>query len=403
MAPPVMLGVVGMLMPPSGVQGPEDARRAYLIFFLVVFIASMVILPLLFYFIRRHLILPVQRLSQRAGDFGAGRSPLNGESFRVEEIHRLGRSINDMMQAVLEREDQLLALNESLEEKVRERTEAHVQTIQALRNTRNQLLLSEKMAALGALVSGVAHEINTPMSIGVTAASFLNERTRSIRDDLEQQSMTPEALQRFLDDADESSRIIQSNLDQASRIINSLKRVAADQQTEEKREFELSSYLNDIVLSLKHQLKPGRHSIQVEATGALVMKTIPGAVNQIINNLVFNSITHGFDGIKDGIITIACQDFQDEVKIIYSDNGRGLTPEERSRLYDKFYTTRPGRGGTGLGMDIVRRLTEKQLQGRIELFKPDQGGVGFILTIPKQIETSSIGGGEWEHANASES
>jgi len=384
-APLAALGLIAASLPSEGIPtDPEQIRRFYRVFFWTFLVAMTVFIPMLAIMNRSMIIRPLLRISERTRAFSGGIQVPVRESFTVREVDDLASSVNDMMEAVISREDALTRLNESLEEKVRERTRAHEQTIETLRSAREQLMLSEKMAVLGSLVSGVAHEINTPMSIGVTAASFLNERTRSMLGVWDRQALTQEDFERYLKDADEASRIIQSNLDHATRIINSLKQVAVDQQADERREFELGSYLDDILLSLKHQVKPGRHVLEAHTDGIILMDSYPGAVTQILNNLVFNSVVHGFGDREGGRIRIQCHAEGDEVVLVYTDDGRGLNDEEQLRIFDQFFTTRRDQGGTGLGMNIVRDLVITKLQGRIDITNPDGGGAGFTIRFPRK-------------------
>jgi C4-dicarboxylate-specific signal transduction histidine kinase len=305
------------------------------------------------------------------------------DRYKIRELDDLAISVNNMMDAVTSREESLRMLNETLEQKVRERTDAHEKTLETLQNARNQLLLTEKMAALGSLVSGVAHEINTPRSIGVTAASFLNGRINNIYHDWDSQVLTQENLERFLKDSDEASSIVQNNLDHAAKILNSLKQVAVDQQLDERREFELGSNINDILLSLKHQLRLGKHQMNANPDGVILVYTSPGAIIQILNNLVFTSITHGFSQKEGGRINISSRVGSDEVIMVYEDNGRGHSNEEYERIFGLYCTTRRGTGGSDLGMNIVFNLVTEKLNGQIEITLPANGGSGFTIRFPK--------------------
>ncbi len=348
-----------------------------------VLIFLLTVMPLILYYGHKNFITPLKVLSSRARTFADGSPVLIRDRYKIRELDDLAISVNDMMDAVTSREESLRLLNETLEQKVRERTDAHEKTIETLQNARNQLLLTEKMAALGSLVSGVAHEINTPLSIGVTAASFLNERINSIYRDWDSQVLTQENLERFLKDSDEASSIVQNNLDHAAKILNSLKQVAVDQQLDERREFELGSYINDILLSLKHQLRPGKHQMKATSDGVILVYTFPGAIIQILNNLVFNSITHGFNQKEGGRINISSRVGNEEVIMVYEDNGRGLSNEEYERIFELYFTTRRGTGGSGLGMNIVFNLVTEKLNGQIEITPPANGGSGFTIRFPK--------------------
>ncbi len=343
-----------------------------------------ILVSLLIIGIRRLILLPIKKLTAGETKFSSGDPPLVRESYCVSEIHELAHSINDMIEEVMSREEILRDLNESLEEKILERTRAHEETIETLRSTRDRLLVSEKMSALGALVSGVAIEIITPLSIGITAASFLNERTRMLKKRFDDQSLTQEDLERFFTDSEESSGIIQNNLDRTMRIITSLKQVASDQQSDQRRKFELGSYLNDVEMSMKHLLKPGKHELIVEPDGLILMNTYPGTVSRIVNDLVQNSITHGFHNIEGGKIRIGCREEGEDAIIEYRDNGRGLTEEEYRRLSGMEPAgVDIGVTGCGLGMSIVRKLV-KRLGGSFAIDPSADKGVHYILKVPKK-------------------
>jgi len=354
--------------------------------YLLIVSLALIVVPLILFFIHRNAIIPLGDFSSRARTFSNGTPVVIRNKYFIREIDDLAHSLNDMMDAVMNREESLRLLNESLEEKVAERTRAHEDTIETLRSARDQLMLSEKMSVLGSLVSGVAHEINTPLGIGVTAASFLSERTDSIYKEWGEGTLTQEDMEHYFKDSDEASRIIQKNLEHAARILNSLKRVAVDQQMDECREFELGSYIEDIILSLKHQLKSGGHRIDFQPRCVALVNISPGIITQILNNLVFNSVVHGFDGKSGGLIRIGCREEQDQIVMSYEDDGRGLTEEESRHIFDQFFTTRRDSGGTGLGMNIVLNLITGKLKGQIQVNTPEGGGTGFTLRFPKETD-----------------
>jgi signal transduction histidine kinase len=367
--------------------GPAMDMNRYVITFWLsaaaVLVSVGIILPALLFFEHRHVSRPLKTMAHRAQGFSSGTPFLVRENFRIREIDYLNTAMCEMMDTITERENTLRLMNNSLEDLVEERTWAYQETIEKLRSTRDQLLLSERMAALGSLVSGIAHEINTPMSIGITAASYMNERTRNIMAEWDAQNLTREALEQYLRDTGESSGIVLANLDHAARIIKSLKQVAVDQQLDEHREFELVSYIKDIIMSLKHQLRPGKHQIALESGNPVLVDTYPGVITQVINNLVFNSITHGFGDREGGQIRISARDEGDDVILVYRDDGRGLAEDELKHIFEPFYTTRRGQGGTGLGMNIVQNLVRDKLKGSIEIAQPEGGGAGFVIRFPR--------------------
>ena len=381
-SPLVLLTILEILLPDEGQVQATVLDRIFWTITVIVIAVVVTAVSLVFTRSRRYLLDPMRIMSDRLKEFAAGRPVVARERFPVRELDDLSESINDLMDAFLTREESLQRINEDLESTVREKTAELQESAADLQSARDQLMMSEKMAVLGSLVAGVAHELNSPLSIGVTAASFLNDRARSLVDDYNELSLTQENLERFLADSEESSRIIQDHLDLAARILGSLKQVAADQQGDEHRPFELGAYVNDVLLSLNHETRSGKHRIIAEADGAITVDTYPGALTQVLNNLVFNSLMHGFENRSGGEIRIRMEKDGTDAVLRYSDNGRGLTDEESARLFEQYFTTRLGRGGTGLGMGIVRDLVEESLGGSIELAPPESGGTGFLIRFP---------------------
>ena len=383
--PVLLLAVLNLLLPDEGMIDASVLDEVFLKVTILVIAVLIVVVAGISVSARIMLFEPLRLLSHRASSYAEGRPLIARERFRVREFDELAQSVNQLMDEVMSREERLQRMNEALEDEVVERTAQLQESENHLRTAREQLMVSEKMAVLGSLVTGVSHELNSPLSIGVTAASFLNERARAILSEYDDLTLTQEDLERFLADSEESSRIIQSNLDQAARIIGGLKQVAADQQVDEPRAFELSAYIGDIILSLNHQLRSGKHSIEANADGAVSVNTFAGALTQILNNLVLNSVIHGFENMEGGRISINAKKDGEDALIEYSDNGRGLNPEEKEKLFDQFYTTRRGLGGTGLGMSLTRDLVVGTLGGSIDVYEPEDGGTGFILRFPADI------------------
>jgi signal transduction histidine kinase/ligand-binding sensor domain-containing protein len=288
-------------------------------------------------------------------------------------------------------EESLRKLNEELESRVETRTgdlrNANAElrhTLEQLTLTQRQLLESEKMAALGGLVAGVAHEINTPLGVTVTAASHLQEEARRISKLASANSLTSEELADFHAAANESSEIILRNLNRADRLIKSFKQVAVDQSSEERRTIELGAYLNEILISLGPALKKTRHNVQIDCPEALSLHTFPGAIYQIISNLLMNSVHHAFAAGQAGEITISARRDGDHAEVVYKDNGRGMTEDVRARIFEPFFTTRRGEGGSGLGMHVVYNLVTQLLKGRIDVASAPGAGTTFTIVLPIQ-------------------
>jgi signal transduction histidine kinase len=286
-------------------------------------------------------------------------------------------------------EEALRKLNEELEQRVgtrtaelRETNRSLQESLETLQRTQNQLIQSEKMAALGSLVAGVSHEISTPVGIGVTAASHLDQKSREMERLYREDKMTRSDLEYYLKTACQSSAMILGNLRRAADHIQSFKQVAVDQASGEKRRFKLKEYLDEILLSLHPKLKRTSHTITVNCSDDLEIESYPGAFSQIITNFVLNSLSHGFEHKEHGqiVLDITCQN--DTLQIRYSDDGKGISLEERSRIFEPFYTTKRGQGGSGLGLHIVYNLVTHRLNGHIECVSTPSVGTTFILQIP---------------------
>jgi signal transduction histidine kinase len=252
-----------------------------------------------------------------------------------------------------------------------------------LQKKQHQLIQSEKMAALGGLVAGVAHEINTPVGIGVTAASLLEEKTSECAKLFATQAMKRSDLDAYFHLALESSAMILANLGRASDLIQRFKQVAVDQSCEEINEFHLKACLENHLMSLRPMLKNGAHTIQLQCREDLVVRSYAGALGQITSILVMNSQLHGFEELKNGTIALDIEEQGNDIVLEYRDNGRGIPKEHLEHLFEPFFTTKRNHGGTGLGLHILYNLVTQTLGGGIELESEYGHGVLFRIQIPK--------------------
>ncbi|MEO5327393.1 MAG: ATP-binding protein [Magnetococcus sp. THC-1_WYH] len=282
-------------------------------------------------------------------------------------------------------EEKLLFRNADLEENVRTRTRELQEHVQSLKEYQHQLVHSERMAALGGMVAGIAHEINTPVGIGFTSATYLKNRTQSLREIIDSDEMTYENLYDYLDVATESSSLIEANLRRASELIKSFKMVAVDQTSQEVRGIDLKEYIDEIILSLRPKFRNTKHSVVVNCADGQHLETYPGAISQILTNLVMNSLIHGFEGLDNGTITIDAAIQGDEVVLIYRDDGKGMDSDGVKRLFEPFFTTRRGQGGSGLGMHVVYNLVTQTLQGSISCQSAVGKGAMCVIRFPKII------------------
>ncbi|QNF16721.1 PAS domain-containing protein [Aeromonas jandaei] len=289
-------------------------------------------------------------------------------------------------------EREIIQLNEQLEGKVAERTrslsEANTQLGKAyddLKQAQQTLVESEKMASLGSLVAGVAHEINTPIGISVTASSYLQERVADFKSHIESKQLSRSYLNEFTVNLDESMQLLQGNLRRASELIASFKQVAVDQSSEARYNFSLADNLHQVVVSLGHKLKKAQCEVDIQCDPKLSIFSFPGSFTQIYSNLILNSINHGFDNWdKPKKITIKVEQQGEELLIDYSDNGRGIPPEILPRIFDPFVTSKRGQGGSGLGTHIIYNLVVQLLRGRIHCASEPGNGAEFHIRLPIQ-------------------
>jgi len=250
-----------------------------------------------------------------------------------------------------------------------------------LKSAQKQLVESEKMAALGSLVAGVAHEINTPLGVGVTAASILSDRIDEFNVEYQSGQLKRASLDELLSDAKESSGMILRNLERASELVRNFKQVAVDQSGEGRRQFELKAYLEELSQSLLPQLKHDHHQIIIQADEKINLDSYPGLLAQVMTNLIMNSVIHGFKGKTEGKIHIVLEQREAQVFIDYQDDGVGLNDEQSEKVFEPFFTTIRGAGGSGLGMSISYNLVVNKLKGTIACVESSHGA-HFKISFP---------------------
>lgn len=262
-----------------------------------------------------------------------------------------------------------------------------------LEETHEQLLQSEKMAALGGLVAGIAHEINTPVGIVITSASLLARDTHTLRRSYEhEEGLTEEQLEDYLSTAEQSAQLIETNATRAANLIQSFKQVAVDQSVDEQRQINLRDYIGEMLTSLSPSLKKAAATVTVEGPDNLVVTTYPGALAQILTNLVLNSLIHGFDNGKVGHIHIALDTRQNQIVLSYRDNGKGIPLALHSKVFEPFFTTRRNEGGSGLGLHILYNLVTRTLGGHVRIDDPPGGGVRFVIDFPTRADRPVLAG-----------
>jgi len=282
-------------------------------------------------------------------------------------------------------QNELLLYKDKLEELVSTRTQELENSISDLTNAQEQLIESEKMASLGSLVAGVAHEINTPVGLSLTGITHIQTLTDNMSKSFNDGTMKQSSLRRYIEDISELSESMRLSLISAAELIKSFKKVAVDQNTELKRTFHLQDYINDVLLSLGNVLKKTNIKIDNLVPVNLEMNSYPGIISQIMTNLITNSIAHAYDEGSVGLIVIDAHIIDGSMEIKYKDNGKGMNKHTAKHIFDPFFTTNMGQGGSGLGMSIVFNLITQKLKGAIEFNSEEGVGTDFTITVPLEV------------------
>jgi signal transduction histidine kinase len=260
------------------------------------------------------------------------------------------------------------------------------EALHKLQEAQSELVRQEKLASLGGLVAGVAHEINTPLGICVTATSHLVQELKLTREELAAGEMTEDSLNSFLDIVDQSLRIMTTNTQRAAALVRSFKQVAVDQSSGDIRNFNLCNYVNEVLLSLQPKFKGRKVAVEVDCPKDLVLDSSPGAVSQIVTNMVMNSLLHGFERDQAGTITIRAALEGEQVVFDYADDGVGMDQETLSKMFDPFFTTKRGTGGSGLGAHILHNLVTGALNGTVKAESEPGKGLQYQLRFPQSLK-----------------
>ena len=266
-------------------------------------------------------------------------------------------------------------LNEQLESRVEERTRELCQAM-------DQVVASEKLASLGVLVAGVSHELNTPIGNMLLAATALTDKLKELELGARENKLTRSGLLHGIQECLGAAEIIARNGYRSNDLIDSFKRISVDQTSQRRRVFDLRTTVQDSLTALGSMIRRSKSVIELDIPEGIEMDSYPGHLEQIINNIVMNSIIHGFDGKEDGRIRIYAAQHGDNIELAYSDNGHGIAPEVQHKVFEPFYTTKLGQGGSGLGLSIVHNLTQAIFKGAVRLESTPGDGVRFYFCFP---------------------
>lgn len=389
--------ILGYLYIQSNLQNIDVINKSSLIvFFLVLGVA--ILFSLLIAFKVEHIITsPILALNDVIQEITHSKNyTLLCKDGSIKEFNMLSYNLNVLLKRVAKQinsldisEQESVKLTQELEDKVNFRTQALkesnqelVSTLEKLHQFQDQLVENEKMASLGDMVAGVAHEVNTPIGLAVTSSTLLSDRLTEIKTLFDNKTLRSSQLKKFINDSLENTNLIYRNVTRAADLIASFKKVAVDQSNEDIRNFNINELIHEVLLSLKPQIKNTSYNININCPSELWISSKPGPITQILINLIMNSIIHGFENREFGEITITIMPLSRQLNIQYQDNGKGIDTAFQSKVFEPFTTTKRGSGGSGLGLHLVYNLVTQALSGNINLESAPEHGVLFDMNFP---------------------
>ncbi len=281
----------------------------------------------------------------------------------------------------LELKDSKDVINKQNEE-IKKQNDEITAAFDELTRTQTKLIESQKMASLGELVAGMAHEINTPVGIGIQGTSTVINRTKGFADTVKDNKLSKNALIEYIEFIYNTSTLVLSNLQRTAELVKSFKKVSVDHMVEEKQTVNINSYLKDVLTTLSPKLTNKNINIHLNIDDEIELESYPSAFAQVITNLIVNSLIHGFEESNQGDISITViKNQNNQVEIKYTDNGKGMTAEVKNKIFDPFFTTNKQKG-TGLGMHIIFNIVTQKLKGEISCESEPNKGVTFTILIP---------------------
>lgn len=358
----------------------ENAVTDMLIFSLVL----LVIMGFVIYTVSNQLISPIVELSRSLEYVSQTQTYDTKLEYKsTNEIGKLYSSFNILMESITDHQEKLQAFTSNLESRVEERTKELSESLHTLKKAQTQLIESEKMASLGALVSGVAHEVNTPLGNAITGSSIIKQETAELEKRMNNGTMTKSYLQETITSLNETARLLFKSVDSAATLVRSFKKISVDQSIEDKRKFDIVEYTKEVVQTFNSKLKSIPVKVIIEASDSIIIYSFPGTFAQLLNNFIQNAIIHAFEFKKENaIINIKMNLVNNVFELSFEDNGAGMSEEIKKKAFDPFVTTKRNAGGTGLGLHIAYNLVSQKLKGTIELQTQEGIGTKFIVYIP---------------------
>jgi signal transduction histidine kinase len=255
-----------------------------------------------------------------------------------------------------------------------------------LKDTQAQLASREKLASLGSLVAGVAHELNTPIGNSLLMASTLRDKTVALAARFDAAQLRRSELEQWISASQEASGLIMRSLNGAADLVNSFRQVAVDQASAQRRRFDLAQACQEIAATMMKQVDLAGHTLELAVPEGIIMHSFPGPLGQVVINFVNNALLHAFDAPGGRMLLSASTPAPGRVRIEFADNGRGIEPAHAARVFEPFFTTRMGSGGTGLGLNIVYNIVTTLLGGTIRVEAAPGAGAVFVLDLPLEVQ-----------------
>ena len=352
----------------------QNVALVALIFLTLIVIAGVVV--------ARSIILPLRQIIE-------GMNAVRTEKYDVPiEGTQARDEIGEMARAVAVFRDNAIAKRKA-ENELRASRDHAEKALSDLREAQQNLIAAEKLAALGGLVAGVAHEVNNPIGISLTVASSFARRCDDFANEVNSGPVRRSRLDEFLVTSRDAANQLVGNLQRAGELVQSFKQVAVDRSHADRRQFDLRESTDHIVASLRPVLKKSQIALTVDVPAGIIMDSYPGSYGQVLTNLFLNSVIHAFPDGRTGSILVEARQVGDDVELFVSDDGIGMTEETQRRALDPFFTTRRNEGGTGLGLHIIYNLVTQQLGGRLSFESRLGWGTRFRITFPRVAPSES--------------
>ena len=391
-----MVGKLTVQMSTAGyLRKVNEVRLQYMKHGAQISAGALVVILLLMHW---RMVRPLEELVRASGRLEKGQLDVPIRPVFRDEVGALADSLEATRLALLNliaqlesRNLELTDANEHLEQRVTERTESLEQTLQTLERAQEEIIQTEKLASLGRVVAGVAHELNTPIGNALTVASTIQGELVDLKAELDSGTMRRSSLQQFIDRADEGLALSLKNLQRAAYLISDFKQVAVDQTSDQRRVFDLAEVTTEILNMLQPMLRKSGCNINKDLCPGLVCDSFPGRYGQVLTNLVINATIHAFDGRIGGNIAVSVGAVDaDTVELVVADDGVGMEDHVRSRIFDPFFTTKMGRGGTGLGMNIVHGIVTRILGGQILVHSTPGAGTRIRVLFPRVVSEPEV-------------